>query len=65
MKKNNGQQKIKCTVSDCSHNCTTDSTCLLNQISVCNCHLEKTKDPLKDTACSSYEYSETKHKENL
>lgn len=65
MKKHNGHQKIKCTVADCSHNCTQDSTCLLHEIAVCNCHHDKTKDPLKDTACSSYEYSESKHIENL
>jgi len=65
MKNNIGHQRIKCTVSDCSHNCSSDSTCQLKQIAVCNCRPEKTKDPLKDTACSSYEYSESKHKENL
>ena len=53
-----GHQKIKCTVADCAHNSTKDSTCRLEEISVCNCNSEKTKDPIKDTACSSYKYDE-------
>ena len=57
-KKINGGQKIKCDVAECSHNCIKDSTCMLNEISVCNCSYDKTKDTLKDTACSSYEFAE-------
>lgn len=58
MNKNEGHQKIKCTVSDCTHNCIQDSTCRLEEISVCNCNAVKTKDPKKDTACSSYHYDD-------
>ena len=53
-----GGQKIKCHVAECVHNCIKDSTCRLDEISVCNCSYDKTKDPLKDTACGSYEFSE-------
>lgn len=63
--KHGGYQKIKCTVADCTHNCISDSTCLLDEISVCNCHYDKTKDPLKDTACASYKYSEVQHIEKF
>lgn len=58
MDKIKGVQKIKCDVSECTHNCSKDSTCLLDAIQVCNCTYDKTKDPLKDTACASYEYAE-------
>ena len=51
-----GGQKIKCDVVECTHNCIKDSTCMLDEISVCNCSHDKTKDPLKDTACGSYQY---------
>lgn len=54
--KGNGQ-KINCNVSECTFNCLEDSTCRLDSIKVCNCSSNKTKDPLKDTACGSYEYS--------
>lgn len=65
MEKRVGYQKIKCTVADCTHNCIQDSTCLLDEIAVCNCRHDKTKDPLKDTACSSYQYSEVQHFEKF
>ncbi len=51
-----GGQKIKCDVTECTHNCIQDSTCMLDEIFVCNCSYDKTKDALKDTACASYEY---------
>lgn len=57
-KEQKGYQKIKCDVADCTHNCIKDNTCLLDEISVCNCSYDKTKDPLKDTACGSYKYAE-------
>ena len=56
MKKEIGHQKIKCSVTDCTHNCTPEKVCSLNEISICNCHEEKTANPLKDTACASYKY---------
>lgn len=56
MEKETGHQKIKCSVTDCSYNCVPEKTCTLNEISVCNCNKEKTTDPLKDTACASYNY---------
>lgn len=56
MKKEPGHQKIKCSVADCTYNCVPEKACTLNEISVCNCYEEKTKDPLKDTACASYEF---------
>ena len=62
-KQSKGKQKIKCDVADCTHNCIKDCTCMLDQIEVCNCSYEKTKDPLKDTACASYEYQEVQHNE--
>lgn len=49
-------QKINCNVCECAYNCIEDSTCRLDSIKVCNCSSKKTKDPLKDTACGSYEY---------
>lgn len=61
--KKSGNQKIKCDVADCTHNCIKDSTCLLDEISVCNCNFDKTKDALKDTACASYRYSEVQNNE--
>ena len=58
-------QKIKCDVVDCTHNCIKDSTCMLDEIQVCNCSYDKTKDPLKDTACGSYEYAEVQEIEKF
>lgn len=63
MEDSKGSQKIKCDVADCTHNCIKDSTCMLDEIEVCNCSYSKTKDPLKDTACSSYEYQEVQESE--
>ena len=60
---NIGEQKIKCNVNDCTYNCLEDSTCRLEQILVCPCRVDYTKDPLKDTACASYKYSEVQHNE--
>jgi len=63
MNKNPGDQKIKCNVSDCTHNCIENSTCRLEEIQVCPCSHNATKDALKDTACSSYEYSNVQYSE--
>lgn len=63
MNKEKNGQKINCTVSDCIHNCVDDCTCRLGEISVCPCSATMTKDPLKDTACHSYKYSNVQHKE--
>ena len=60
-----GGQKIKCDVVECTHNCIKDSTCMLDEISVCNCSYDKTKDPLKDTACGSYQYDEVQEIERF
>ena len=57
MSKQTGFQKIKCNVSDCTHNCIEDSTCRLDTIQVKPTSHKITKDALKDTACASYEYS--------
>lgn len=57
MSEQTGSQKIKCNVSDCTHNCIEDSTCRLKSIQVKPCSHKITKDPLKDTACASYEYA--------
>ena len=59
---NKGKQKIKCNVNECAYNSTKDCVCTLKEIAVCNCSLDKTKDPLKDTACGSYKYKEEKNK---
>lgn len=61
--KNGGNQKIKCTVADCTHNCISDCTCMLNDINVCPCRTTMTKDAIKDTACASYEYSDVQYSE--
>lgn len=63
MNKKNEGQKIGCTVSECMHNNINDCTCRLDAISVCPCSANITKDPLKDTACGSYEYANVQHKE--
>lgn len=57
-KSNSSGQKIKCTVSECTHNNIDSSTCRLEEILVSPCDAEYTKDPIKDTACSSYKFSE-------
>lgn len=59
------EQKIKCNVSDCTHNCIKDSTCKLEQIQVCPCSSSITKDALKDTACASYEYANVQRSERF
>ncbi|MEG2348740.1 MAG: DUF1540 domain-containing protein [Clostridia bacterium] len=56
-KKKEESKKINCNVCECSHNCMEDCTCKLESINVCPCTTKKTQDPLKDTACGSYEYS--------
>ncbi|MBR5227478.1 MAG: DUF1540 domain-containing protein [Clostridia bacterium] len=63
MEKRTGYQKIKCNVSDCTHNRLEDSTCRLETIQVCPCGSKTTTDPLKDTACASYEYAHLQRSE--
>jgi len=58
-----GHQKIKCNVSDCTHNSLQDSTCKLECIQVRPCSHKMTKDALKDTACASYEYANLQRSE--
>lgn len=51
-----GTQKIVCGVTDCIHNCMSDSTCRLDSIKV-NVIEDKKKAETKDgTACKSYDY---------
>lgn len=63
MIKETRSQKIKCNVADCAHNCIQDCTCRLEAIEVCPCSSKITKDPFKDTACSSYKFAEVQHNE--
>ena len=53
-----GDDRIKCNVAKCVHNCIDDSTCRLNSIKVCECMNDKnSKEREEQTACGSYEYS--------
>ena len=55
-KNTSGNQKIKCGVTDCIHNCIDDSTCRLDSIKV-NVVSDKSKANCKDgTCCKSYDY---------
>ncbi len=52
-----GNQKIKCGVTDCIHNCIDDCTCRLDSIKV-NVVSDQTKACSKDgTCCKSYDYA--------
>ena len=52
-----GNQKIKCGVTDCVHNCIENSTCRLDSIKV-NVVSDQTKAGSKDgTSCKSYDYA--------
>ena len=52
-----GDDRIKCNVAKCAHNCIDDSTCRLNSIKVCECMNDnKSKKREDQTACGSYEY---------
>ncbi len=47
-----GDDRIKCNVSKCLHNCIDDSTCRLNSIKVCECmNDKKSKNREDQTAC--------------
>lgn len=50
-------QKIRCNVGGCIHNCVLDSTCRLEKIQVCPCTSKLSDDalPRDKTACASYE----------
>lgn len=51
-------QKIRCNVVECIHNCIEDSTCRLEKIQVCPCHAVLNKEeamPRDVTACASYQ----------
>lgn len=49
-------QKIKCNVAECLHNCIEDSSCRLEKIQVCPCtsKLEEEALPRDKTACASF-----------
>lgn len=51
-------QKIKCSVSSCTHNCVEDCTCRLEDVEICPCIHQKKDDGNKDfeTSCNSYCY---------
>lgn len=54
---NYSNQKIKCNVGECVHNCIQDCTCRLEKIQVCPCSskLEEDSLPRDKTACASYQ----------
>ncbi len=53
-----GEQKIKCNVTKCVHNCIDNSTCRLESIKVCECMNDKNSNKKEDqTACGSYKYA--------
>ncbi len=53
MKKKN--KHIACTVTDCVYNNNECDHCTLNQIKVCSCDCDKTKEA---TMCDSYDKKE-------
>ncbi len=66
MSKMYSNQKIKCNVVDCVHNCVSDCTCRLEQIKVCPCTNEKYAKSEEGTACASYHYAgDLNEKENM
>ncbi len=56
-KNKENDQKIKCNVSRCLHNCIEDCTCRLEKIQVCPCSSKLNEDalPRDTTACASYQ----------
>lgn len=50
-------QKIKCTVAECLHNCIEDCSCRLEKIQVCPCSSKLEENSLQrdKTACASYQ----------
>ncbi len=50
-----GDQKIKCSVVSCTHNCVDNCTCMLDKIIVCPCSLEAEGDKDTETCCGNYE----------
>ncbi len=52
-----GDERIRCNVSKCVHNCIDDSTCRLDTIKVCECMNDKKSKRSEDqTACGSYRF---------
>ncbi|CCZ56229.1 unknown [Clostridium sp. CAG:1219] len=54
--KEKNDQKIKCNVSECVHNCIEDCSCRLEKIQVCPCTSKIDEGaPQRDkTACASF-----------
>lgn len=53
--KNFSNQKIKCDVMDCAHNCNPDCICELETIKVCTCTDGNEAKTHEGTACGSYD----------
>lgn len=49
-------QKIKCNVTNCTHNCLDDCTCRLDEIHVASCINKKRESQKEDiTMCNSFQ----------
>ena len=53
--KNYSNQKIKCDVKDCAHNCNSECICELETIKVCSCIDGDEAKTTEGTACKSYD----------
>jgi len=49
-------QKIRCTVTECSHNCLEDSTCRLDEILVSHGITRSDENSKDETACSMFHF---------
>lgn len=49
-------QKIKCTVTECAHNCLEDSTCRLDEILVSHGLTRSDESSKDDTACGMFHF---------